>query len=344
MSTAIKSNAVKLPYYNYDRLFSYNAKYNTVCGGRGLGKTFGAKEQGIRNFLRRGEQFIYLRRYKDELAAAKNTFFADITFKFPDEVFRIHGREAQWMDPDEKDDKGRPVWKTMGYFLALSTAQSQKSVAFPLVTLIIFDEFIIEKGNIHYLPNEATAFNNFYSTVDRWKDKTKVLFLANSVSIDNPYFIAWGIRPAPEIKRYADGFIICDFPEATDFADAAYQTEFGRFIAGTEYADYALGNQFSDNHDNLVKFKTSAAHYIYTLEVSAMSFSVWQDGNQYYCQTKLPKVETVFTMFPHRMSDGKTLMLPNDKLLQYLRSAFRHGRVVFDEPKTRNAFLEIFKK
>lgn len=342
------TTTVKLPYYNFDRLWSYNGTYNFVVGGRGLGKTYGAKKQAIRNFLKRGEQFILVRRYKEELSSARNTFFADIGAEFPDETFRIQGSEAQWQDPDMLDPKGKPVWKTMGYFRPLSTAQSQKGTSFPLVTLIIFDEFIIEKGNIHYLPNEAIAFNNFYSTVDRWKDKTRVLFLANSVSIDNPYFIAWDIRPAPAVQRYdvgdAKGFIVCDFPEATDFANAAFQTNFGKFIAGTDYADYALGNQFSDNGDNLVDLKKASAHYIYTLEVPAMTFSVWQDGNQYYCQAKLPKQETVFTMMPHRMSDNKTLMLPNDKLLQYLRSAFRHGRVVFDEPKTRNAFLEIFKK
>jgi hypothetical protein len=342
------ATTVKLPYYNFDRLWSYNGTYNFVVGGRGLGKTYGAKKQAIRNFLKRGEQFILLRRYKEELASARTTFFADIGAEFPDEVFRINGGEAQWQDKERKDEKGKPVWVTMGFFRPLSTAQSQKGTSFPLVTLIIFDEFIIEEGNIHYLPQEATAFNNFYSTVDRWKDKTRVLFLANAVSIDNPYFITWEIRPAPEVKRYdvgnAQGFIVCDFPEASDFANAAFQTKFGKFIAGTDYADYALGNQFSDNSDNLVEFKPPAAHYIYTLEVPAMTFSVWQDGNQYYCQAKLPKQETVFTMLPARMNEDKTLMLPNDKLLQYLRSAFRHGRVLFDEPKTRNAFLEIFKK
>lgn len=31
-------------------------------------------------------------------------------------------------------------------------------------------------------------FNNFYDTVDRNKDKTRVLFIGNAISEVNPYF------------------------------------------------------------------------------------------------------------------------------------------------------------
>ena len=46
-------------YYNYDALFSRGGVYNMVVGGRGLGKTFGAKEFVIRDAIKRGNQFIY---------------------------------------------------------------------------------------------------------------------------------------------------------------------------------------------------------------------------------------------------------------------------------------------
>ena len=58
-------------YYNYDKLFSFNFLMAFVIGERGCGKTFGAKVGVLKKFLKNGEQFIYLRRYKTELDNGK---------------------------------------------------------------------------------------------------------------------------------------------------------------------------------------------------------------------------------------------------------------------------------
>jgi hypothetical protein len=335
------------PYYKYDKLYSYNGTYNFLVGGRGLGKTFGAKEKAIRDGIKTQSQFIYLRRYKEELATARNTFFADVLYKFPNYEFQVQGNEAQVAPLSTHGEKKRE-WKTIGYFIALSTSQKQKSVAFPRVTKIIFDEFIIERGAIHYLPDEAIIFNNFYSTVDRGLDKTIVLFLANSVSIMNPYFLEYDIRPdeSSEWLVKNDGFVVCHFPNADEFQASIYQTKFGKFIKGTEYAKYAIGNDFSDNHENLLGSKDSRAKYKFTLECQKGMFSVWHTNvtDEYFIQEKLPKAQIMFTLVAEKMSEEKTLMGFRDKPLAYLRAAFNSGRVNFDKPVTRNTFTEIFKR
>ena len=161
------------PWYDFKRIDSYNATFNFIGGGRGIGKTYGAKKKAIRRAIKTGEQFIYLRRYKTEITASKATFFADIAQEFPNYEFRIQGSVAQMAPNSTAEDKKR-AWQTIGHFVALSTAQAQKGVSYHLVTTIIFDEFIIEKGNMQYLPNEAVVMTNFYSTVDRYQDKTRV--------------------------------------------------------------------------------------------------------------------------------------------------------------------------
>jgi hypothetical protein len=335
------------PYYKYDKLFSYNATYNFVVGARGLGKTFGACVKAVKDGVTKGDQFIYMRRFKEELSTARNTFFAAIEYKFPQWDFRSNGMLAQAAHADTREDKKRQ-WITIGYFVSLSTAQQMKSVAFPKVKTIIFDEFIIEKGAVHYLPNEAEAFNNFYATVDRWTDKTKVLFLANSVSIMNPYFIKYEIRPdqGDEFIVKGDGFILCHFPEAAAFASSVFETKFGKFIKNTDYADYAVGNVFSDNHEKMLAEKHSKARYLFTLECKTGTFSVWHanENDEYFVQSKLPKQEVKFTLDATRMDNDKTLMTFTDRPLQYLRTAFRNGRMNFDKPATRNSFTEIFKR
>jgi hypothetical protein len=346
-SVAIPRPGSGLRYYSFDKVLSYNGVFNFVIGARGLGKTYGAKKIVIRNAIRKGEQFIYTRRYKDELRISRDTFFADIQDEFPNYDFRINSSTAEMATSKTRGEKKRD-WVVIGFFLPLSTAQSIKSVAFPKVTMIIFDEFIIEKGTIHYLPNEATAFTNFFSTVDRYKDKTRVLFLANSVSIMNPYFLEYDIKPdqVGEFVTKHDNFIVCHFADSKEFSKGVYRTRFGQFIEGTEYADYAAGNEFLDNHDSLLMYKNSKARYTYSLETKAGVFSVWidWDGPFYYIQEKLPKRQDLFTIIPERMSEGKTLVGYNDKMVTLLRTAFRNGKAYFDTAKSRNAFIEIFKR
>lgn len=345
-------------YYDYKKIVSFNATYNFIVGGRGLGKTYGGKQLAINAWVKRKHQFIYLRRYKTEVSSARRTFFADIAHEYPEYDFRVNGVEAQASktlnidsyasEADHKKAEKSRVWETMGYFMALSTGQTQKGTSFPKVKTILYDEFIIEKGALSYLPEEEKVFNNLYSTVDRWKDKTKVFFLANSVSIMNPYFIAYEIRPdeGEEFVRKAGGFIAAHFPDSTEFANEVYQTKFGQFISGTEYGDFAVGNTFADANDNLLREKGYKAKYRFTLECRAGSFSVWYDASvsMYFIRSKLPKDQVHFTLLPERVSDGKTLMTRNDKTLAYLRAAFNNAMVMFDKPSTRNVFTEVFKR
>jgi hypothetical protein len=333
-------------YYNFAKLFSYNATYNFCVGARGLGKTYGAKKKAIKDALKDGSEFIYLRRYKEEMVTAKEAFFADIAHEFPKYDLEVKGAFAFAAPITSRDTKKRE-WTKIGYFIALSTAQKIKSVPFPKVRTIIFDEFILEPGPIRYLPSEATVFNNFYSSIDRYKDKTKVLFIANSVSIMNPYFIEYEIRPDEEgefvIK--ADGFICAHFPNADNFKSEVYETRFGKFIKESDYAQYAVGNKFSDDHDSLLELKDSKARAMFILETDKGQFSVWLNifSDQYYIQSKLPKGVPMFTLIPSKMSKEKVLLTLSDRNIAYLRTAFRQGNVNFDKPTTRNIFAEIFK-
>lgn len=336
-------------WYNWDKISSFNATIHLLVGQRGVGKTYGWQKKVIRAAIRRGEQFMYVRRYKEELKVSKDTFFAAITAKneFPDWDFRTYGSLAQMAPASTRDSKKRP-WKTIGHFVALSTAQSIKSVAYPLVTNIGFDEFIIEKGTTHYISNEVHAFLNLYSTVDRNQDKTKVFFMANSVSIMNPYFLYWNIKPdeSKEFTVLRDGYMVVHFVDSEEFTDQVYETKFGKFIKDTEFGNFAVDNEFADNNDNLLNIKGASARYTYTLETKQGTFSVWIDwlAGKFYVQEKRPKQEIMFTTVAEKMSEGKTLLPYSSKVMQTLRSAFHNGNTYFDTAKSRNAFIQIFNR
>ena len=346
--------AQALPYYDYHALLTRNGTFNFVVGGRGLGKTYGAKKQAIKDYARRGDQFIYLRRYKSELSS-RHTFFADLMddeyIKSLGLEMRVNGNvaEARKMGDDSKGS-----WKIMGYFIALSNALTQKSVAYPRVTKIIFDEFIIQKGALHYLPDEVKALQELYSTVDRWKDKTKVFFLANALSIMNPYFVEYDIQPkqVDEWIVKGDGFLVAHFPEASAFASAVYKTKFGSFIKDTEYSEYAISSVFADNSELMLRPKPDRAKYYCTIETELGMFSVWMDMHDpevqkiiFYVQEVRPAGnELILTTVFEKMSEDKTYVEYGDKILSALRSAFNHARVYFSSAKARNSFGGLFKR
>lgn len=359
---AMLERAAKQPivksFYSFNRILSYNSVYNFICGARGLGKTFGAKERAIAKAIRTGEQFIVLRRHKKEVGPSRDSFFADINKEglFPHHEFRIMGNTALASPrlgevvgetaADRLKREKRRLWRVIAYFVALSTAQNQKSVSYALVTTIIFDEFIIEKGHMQYLPNETVAFNNFYSTVDRYQDRVRVFFLANAITINNPYFIKYKIRPTErdEFIIRDDGFICAHFPDSEAFKAEVMQTRFGKFISGSEYAEYAVGNIFKDNNDNLIKPKDMDDLYIFTLETIEGTFAVWTGGGQnFYVQEKRPKgEEKIFTMLFANVKPGVRLMELRDRPLMIMRAAYRENKVWFDSQPTRNAFINIF--
>lgn len=349
------SESDRLPWYDYSKLWSYNGFYNAVLGARGTGKTFGAKIKGIKDAIHKGHEFIYLRRYKEELKFARDGFFADVIAenKFPGIVFKVDGNKGYWdYATDEEKAGGESTnsehqWKVCVHFFALSVGGQMKSQSFPNVRLIIFDEFVLEKGFTQYIPNETKIFNEFYNTVDRYKGVTRVLFLSNSVSIMNPYFLSWDVEPrntGDDWMILYDGFLVIHFHKSDAFSSAVLGTPFGRFISGTDYADYAVGNTFADNHDLLIGHKTPEAQYRLTIEMMFGGYmSIWYDRQEsmWYAQRKRPRKENIYTLNPANVSPDKTLWLNNDPMLSRLKTAFRHGRLMFDAAQTRNAFREI---
>lgn len=335
-------------YYDFGPVLSRNGVFNFVPGGRGIGKTYGAKKLAIRNFMRRGDMFIYVRRYKEELQVSAKTFFADIEHEFPDYDFRINGREAQCATVASRDDKKRD-WQTMGFFIALSITQQVKSTAFPKVKLIIFDEFIAETSVPGYLPKEYTHFLNFYNTVARRREGVIVLFLANAVSMMNPYFIALKIEPDKmgEFTKLKDGFVVVHLPDSDKYRNAVYATRFGAFIQGSEYAEYAVENAFEDANDTLVGKKTSNARHEYNLMTSGGEFSVWFDrsAREYYILDRLPKDSKLnLTLEMNKMKENRIGVNFNDPLMSDLRTHYRRAQVKFQSPAARNAFAQVFNR
>ena len=122
-------------YYNYDKLFSYNFLIAFVIGERGVGKSFNAKISVLKRFLKTGEQFIYLRRYKTELDTSLQTFWDDLQSNGYFEDYNLSVKKSKMLTEFKCNGK------ICGYAVPLSTANILKSTAFPEVSTIIFSSF-----------------------------------------------------------------------------------------------------------------------------------------------------------------------------------------------------------
>lgn len=347
----------RLKWYNFNKILSLNAMIHFIVGPRGNGKTYGAKKKAIKDAITKKRQFIYVRRYKEELGLAREAFFDDIVAndEFPEWDFRVQGRVAQMAHAETRDAKKRP-WIDIGYFVALSSGQSYKSVPFPNVWTIIYDEFILEKSATHYLPNEPDLFMNFLNTVDRSKDQVRVFFLANAVSIMNPYFLEYDIKPGEmgEMGRMGlldDGtyYVAYHFIHDETFIEQVSATKFGQFIKQTEYGKYAIMSEFSDNHQELIGTKPPEARYVMTIESKDGEFSLWRGRDErgvltFWAQSWLPKQQDRYTLALDRVTDEKAYLPYGDKRSQMLRQYYNSGRIRFDLAQTRNMFIHIFKR
>ena len=232
-------------YLDFNKPLSYNALLTFIITERGLGKSYGAKKFVAKRFINKGKQFVYLRRYKTELKQAmmKNDnplFFKQIE---NDEELKDH-KFTNKNDTMYIDDK------LCGFAMPLSIANILKSSTYDNVDTIIFDEFLIDKGNYHYLQNEVIQLLDVIETVARLRD-IRVIFLGNAISITNPYFTFFNLSLPynSEVKiakrdNKGNPLIVIYYAKNQAYRDVKKQSRFGQLIDGTEYGKYAIDNEF----------------------------------------------------------------------------------------------------
>lgn len=321
-------------YWNISKSLSYNALFNFIVGNRGGGKTFGAKRQVINNYIKKGEQFVYLRRYKTELKKIK-TFFEDIANYFPENELKVKGREF-YIDG-----------KKAGYAMPLSTAKIEKSVSFPKVTMIIFDEFILDNGTYHYLADEVTTFLEFYETIARTRD-VKVYFLSNALTITNPYFLYFNVRVPYNTTISCKNDILIELVQNADFIAAKKLTRFGKLIDGTEYGKYAIENSFLRDNKTFIEKKTGNCDYIFAFIYNGVTYGVWRSFKEgkiwvSYDYDKYSKLLYALTKADHTPNTLLINSLRQSKTFKGFIDNYKIGNVYFENQNIKNVCYEVVK-
>jgi hypothetical protein len=323
-------------YYDPQKMLSYNRILNFVIGARGIGKSYSMKIYPIKRFIKHGEQFIYLRRYKDELKKV-GRYFNDVKPEFPDHEFKVKGKEF-YIDG-----------KLAGYAMPLSQWQSFKSDAFPDVTTIIFEEFIREKDNSGYIPNEVNALLNLMDTVFRGRENSRTICLSNAVTIVNPYFIYFNLVPDISRRFNSNDSILVEIPDSKDFSTERRKTRFGKLIDGTDYGDMALDNNFVGDSQVFISKRSKDSKFICSVVYKGMVMGIWVDldlGLMYLSQDHDPSTKHRYALTADDMTENALLMnnWKQNYHLNKLVGSFKNGILRFDSQVIRNVGYEMFKK
>ena len=325
-------------WYDINKTLSYNCLFNFVIGSRGCGKTYGAKKRAIKLFLDKGHQFVYLRRYKEELDETAESYFNDIILnnEFPNVT--IEYRAGCYFVNDQ----------LAGYAMALTKAKDYKSISYPLVYFIIYDEFLIEdNGYSRYLKNEVKQFLNFYMSIDRYRGCI-VFFLANSVSMVNPYTLYFDLQLPYGSNLTRKGDLLLELVQNDEYINERKNTRFGKLIAGTDFSEYAIENKFVQDTKTFIMRKTEKSSYFFTFIYQGEKFGVWIDyavGKMFISLNVDASCKIVYSL----TVDDHT---PNTMLLQSISKSpffkklidnYKMGNVYFESQKIKNITYEVIK-
>lgn len=198
----------KIHYYDIRHLLKDypEAYYYLAIGERSNGKTYSALQYALENYFKTGEQFAYIRRYTEDVRPKHlNSLFnahsenGEIS-RLSNGIFSSVDYTSRRFYPYSFDeDKQKRVLSDdpIGYAFDLAGMEHDKSISFPRVTTIIFDEFLSRMG---YLPNEFILFMNSLSTIIRTRNNVKIFMLGNTVNKFCPYFAEMGLAHVKEQK------------------------------------------------------------------------------------------------------------------------------------------------
>jgi hypothetical protein len=207
-SKSMKSGGKKGGFYSLTKILSIEAQYNVIIGERSNGKTYGSLVHAIDQYFNgnKGELAI-VRRWQEDIRGnrAKDVFSSILEDGVIERLsgglytgIKYYGSKWYFCN---YDDDGKAIYNEGDIFahaFALSDTEHNKSISFPNIRTIIFDEFMT-RGT--YLPDEFVLFMNTVSTIVRQRKDVTIFMLGNTVNKYSPYFKEMGLTHVAEMKQ-----------------------------------------------------------------------------------------------------------------------------------------------
>ena len=236
----------------------------------------------------------------------------------------------------------------------MSIANILKSTSFENVDTIIFDEFLLDKGNYHYLANEVTQLLDVIETIASLRD-IRVIFLGNAISITNPYFTYFNLSlpynsEVNIAKRDTNGnpLIIVYYAKNQVYREVKKASRFGQLIAGTDYGNYAIDNQFLRDSKAFVRKKSKGCKFYFILVLNGRRYGIWIDykeGFMYVSQDYDPNCPIMFSINPDDHNENTLLIrCRTSPFFQSIIEHYRIARLCFENQSIKNNVMNSITK
>lgn len=196
----------KMKYYSLNRIKKKNAVYNVIIGERSNGKTYAVLKEGLEKYWKDGGEIAIVRRWKEDItgkrasgiwnAINENNEVEKVT---NGEFTGVHYYNGKFYLCNWNGNK--VVYNEtdcIGHTFALSDNEHNKSISYPKVTTIMFDEFLTKHL---YLNDEFVLFMNTISTIVRQRTNVVIYMLGNTVNKFSPYFQEMGLNHIQKMEQ-----------------------------------------------------------------------------------------------------------------------------------------------
>lgn len=307
----------------------------------------GAKKFVIEQFIKKHSQFLYLRRYDNELkeifegVKAGKDFFDDIRDKFPEHELKAKNRKF-YIDGE-----------VFGFAKRMTEAQDLKSSVYQNVKIIIIDEYPIEKNKRYYLPNEAMIILGIIDSIVRNRSDIKIFILGNAVEglEYSPLFTFFDLTLPynKDIKLFKDNLILVQFMNNEEFRKQRQETLIGKLSKGTEYEQYAMQNKILDKNKNFIEKKQGSSKFIFALKYQGETYGIWNDYHEGKVFVSLDYDKFSPFIFSMTLKDHTPNIMMFNSMKKYsfwktFLENFKLGLVFYENQKIKHNMYDLIKQ
>ena len=309
-----------------------------------VGKSFGAKEYVIKQFLKKHSQFIYMRRYDNEIKSifdSNRDYFDDIANFFPKK--NLKSKDRKFYIDDE----------CFGFAKRMTESQDLKSSTYENVKTLIIDEYPIEKNKRYYLPSEGMILMNIFDSIFRNRNDFKVFILGNSVDDIEycPLFSFFNLS-LPHNKKgislFKNNLILVNFINNPEFAKDRESTIIGQLAKGTLYEDYAIKNKILNKNNNFIAKKSGSSKFSFAFVFNSKIYGVWNDFKNSKVFVSYDYIDNTPFLLSMSIKDHvpNTMMfnaLKKYNFWKHFLDNFKLGNVYYENQSIKHVVYEIIR-
>lgn len=332
-------------YFSANKILEYGAIFNLALSDRSDGKTFDCKVRALNEYENDKHITIYMRRFKSEITEQLyNNFFDEVIEKVGYEHYKKYEFNGSKRGIKIRL-KGTKEWDDIIYFMPLTMSGKLKSQISNIerVFTIDYDEYV--PLNNEYARGEIELLLEFYKSIDRDRNTTKLIMLGNKISPFNPLFDYFNIDLSIErekIRLYKNGTLAVQIYKNEEHRKVREKSAFNELVKGTEYEDYNNGGILIDYN---VKFKQreNATYYCRFITAKGKG-SIWYDkSGNFYISRKIRNDGFIITDKVYDITEDYCTIKVG-KFSQLFKKLYNQGRLFFEDKKSFNNFSEILKK